>query len=107
VIEWTPCACGAEDEEDGAMTATKTWKVEIFIGERDEKTYAEARLMPGQEVTLTGTGVARLNPKDRDVPEVGDELAVARALNELSHRLLHAASEDIEQLTHESVRLVR
>lgn len=87
------------------MTATKTWKVEIFIGEQDQRTYAEARLMPGQEVTLTGTGVARLNPQDRDVPEIGDELAVARALSELSHRLLHAAADDIGQLTHETVHL--
>jgi hypothetical protein len=87
------------------MSATKTWKVEIFIGEKDQRTYAEARLMPGQEVTLTGTGVARLNPHDRDVPEIGDELAVARALSELSHRLLHAAADDIEQLTHEPVDL--
>ena len=81
--------------------------MEIFIGEREGKTYAEARLMPGQQVTLTGTGVARLNPTDRDVPEVGDELAVARALSELSHRLLHAAVEDIEHLTHERVHLTR
>lgn len=87
------------------MSATKTWKVEIFIGEKDQRTHAEARLMPGQEVTLTGTGVARLNPHDRDVPEIGDELAVARALSELSHRLLHAAADDIEQLTHEPVDL--
>lgn len=87
------------------MTGTKTWKVEIFIGEHDQSTHAEARLMPGQQVTLTGTGVARLNPHDRDVPEIGDELAVARALSELANRLLHAAAEDIEQLTHESVRL--
>jgi hypothetical protein len=87
------------------MSVTKTWKVEIFIGEQDKRTYAEARLMPGQEVTLTGTGVARLNPEDRDVPEIGDELAVARALSELAHRLLHAAVDDIEQLTHEKVDL--
>lgn len=87
------------------MTATKTWKVEIFIGEQDRRTYAEARLMPGQQVTLTGTGVARLSPEDRDVPEIGDELAVARALSELAHRLLHAAADDIEQLTHETVNL--
>ncbi len=88
------------------MAAAKEWKVEIFIGERDEKTHAEARLLPGrQDVTLTGTGVARLNPHDRDVPEIGDELAVARALSDLANRLLHAAAEDIESLTHEQVRL--
>ena len=88
-------------------TAVKNWRVDILIGERDEKTHAEARLVPGNEVTLTGTGDARLNPADRDVPEIGDELAVARALSDLAHRLLHAAAEDIEGLTHERVYLYR
>ena len=88
------------------MAAAKEWKVEIFIGERDDMTHAEARLLPGRsDVTLTATGVARLNPTDRDVPEIGDELAVARALSELAHKLLHAAAEDIEAVTHEPVNL--
>ncbi len=89
------------------MSATKTWNVEIFIGERDQKTHAEARLMPAGEVTVTGSGEARLNPTDRDVPEIGDELAVARALSDLAHRLLGAAAEDIESLTHEPIHLTR
>lgn len=89
------------------MTATKTWRVDIYIGERDEKTHAEARLTSGKEVTLTGVGLARLNPVDRDVPEIGDELAVARALSDLSHQLLHAAVEDIEDVTHTRVQLSR
>lgn len=87
------------------MTATKTWHVEIFIGERDGQTHASARLTPNDEVSLTGSGTARLNPTDRDVPEIGDELAVARALSDLAHNLLHAAVEDIEAVTHEKVRL--
>ena len=86
------------------MTATKTWHVEIYIGEREGQTHAEARLRPGENVTMSGTGTARLNPSDRDVPEIGDELATARALSDLAHRLLHAAAEDIEDLTHEKVR---
>jgi hypothetical protein len=86
------------------MTATKTWHVEIYIGEREGQTHAEARLRPGENVTMTGTGTARLNPSDLDVPEIGDELATARALSDLAHRLLHAAAEDIEDLTHERVR---
>ena len=53
---------------------------------------------------MSGTGTARLNPSDRDVPEIGDELATSRALSDLAHRLLHAAAEDIEDLTHEKVR---
>ena len=87
------------------MSATKTWHVDIYIGEREGKTHAEARLRPDDKVSLTGTGTARLNPTDRDVPEIGDELATARALSDLAHRLLHAAAEDIEALTHEQARL--
>jgi hypothetical protein len=89
------------------MTATKTWKVEIFIGERDHRTHAEARLMPAGEVTVTGSGDARLNPTDQDVPEIGDELAVARALSDLAHKLLNVAAEDIEGITHEHVHFSR
>jgi hypothetical protein len=33
------------------------------------------------------------------VAEIGDELAVARALSDLAHHLLHAAASDIEQIT--------
>lgn len=89
------------------MTATKTWHIEIFIGEREGKTHAEARLRPGDgdEVTLTSTGTARLNPADHDVPEIGDELAVARALSHLADKLLHVAADDIEAITHEKARV--
>jgi hypothetical protein len=57
-------------------------------------------------VELTGVGLARCNPEDRDVHRIGDELAAAaRALFEPSHRLLEAAAEDIERITHEPARL--
>jgi hypothetical protein len=87
------------------MSATKTWHVDIYIGEHEGQTHAEARLRPNGETTLTATGTARLNPADRDVPEIGDELAVARALSDLAHRLLHAAAGDIESITHERAHL--
>ncbi|QYN20311.1 dsRBD fold-containing protein [Amycolatopsis sp. DSM 110486] len=45
--------------------------------------------------------------RDRDVPEIGDELAAARALSELAQRLLEVAAGDIEGVTHEPVRLER
>lgn len=51
------------------------------------------------------SGLARLNPADRDVPEIGDELAVARALSDLGHQLLDTAAGDIEQITHRPVHL--
>lgn len=80
--------------------STRTWSVDILIGERDGRTGARARLHTADPTSLEATGTARLNPKDQDVPEIGEELAVARALSALSHRLLDAAIGDIEGITH-------
>ena len=87
------------------MIETKRWKVEIFIGQQDGRTHAEARLVPEGRATLTGTGSARLNPQDVDVPEIGDELAVARALSDLGHQLLATSAVDIEAVTHEAAHI--
>ncbi len=78
------------------MDTVKKWTVQVDIDEHEDRTRAVARLHAGDQ-TLAGTGLARLNPTDRDVPEIGDELAVARALSELSHQLLDIAARDIEQ----------
>jgi Domain of unknown function (DUF1876) len=59
-----------------------------------------ARLDAGA-AELTGVGLARRSPEDPDVPQIGDELAVARALSELSHQLLDATAADIERITHQ------
>ena len=79
------------------MDAVKTWTVQVDIDEHEGRTRAVARLRTGGSDALAGTGLARLNPADRDVPRIGDELAAARALSELSHRLLDVAAQDIEQ----------
>jgi hypothetical protein len=83
----------------------RRWYVDIFIDEHEGQTHAEARLRTGDDTHLIGTGQARLNPHDRDVPEIGDELAAARALSDLTHHLLMAASDDIAGVTRESVHL--
>jgi hypothetical protein len=44
-----------------------------------------------------GVGVARRSPEDPSVPEVGEELAAARAFSQLAHELLEVATERIEQ----------
>ena len=79
------------------MDAVKTWTVQVRIDEHEGRTRAVARLRIDDTESLTGTGLARLNPADPDVPEIGDELAVARALSELSHRVLDVAAGNIEQ----------
>lgn len=91
------------------MTATKRWTVDIYIDEHEEQrhTRAEARLHTGQETDLRGVGAAQRNPDDLEVPEIGDELAASRALADLAQQLLQAAAGDIEQVTHQPVRLSR
>ena len=79
------------------MDAVKTWTVQVDIDEHEGRTRAVARLRTDQDQSLAGTGFARLNPADRNVPQIGDELAVARALSELSHLLLDVAAREIEQ----------
>jgi hypothetical protein len=87
------------------MAEKKHWTVEIEIDEHEGRTRAVARLRSRQSGHLVGVGLARLNPADRDVPEIGDELAAARALSELSHRLLEMTAENIEQITHQPAHL--
>lgn len=86
------------------MTVGKLWSVEVSLHEDDSRTRAEAHLV-GSEHDLSGRGVARRNPRDNDIPEIGDELAAARALSELAHELLHSAAEDIEKSTSHPVTL--
>jgi Rv2632c-like len=81
------------------MPAMKRWTVDVYIDEDEGRTYAEARLHSGADVQLVGVGRAKLNPADRDIPEIGDELATARALSDLGHRLLIATASDIGAVT--------
>ncbi|CAM5344855.1 putative protein [Streptomyces chartreusis] len=48
--------------------------------------------------TLIGNGSARCNPTDMNVPEIGDELAPSRAMNDLAQQLLRVAERDIEDV---------
>ncbi|MFI7410223.1 DUF1876 domain-containing protein [Streptomyces sp. NPDC049627] len=81
----------------------KNWTVQIHITEDGDDTRAEA-VLTAQDATLgtstvTGRGVAHRNPIDRPIPEIGDELAASRALEDLAIRLHDIASDDIVQLT--------
>jgi hypothetical protein len=83
----------------------KTWTVQIEIGEHQGMTRAIAHLHTADRTSLTGTGSAKLNPADPNVPEIGDELAASRALSQLAHVLLDAAADDISGVLHRRVEL--
>ena len=78
------------------MDEIMTWSVTIDIGEHDGHTKALAHLHTRDTRRLAGVGFARLAPTDRDVPEIGAELATARALADLSRILMALATEDVE-----------
>jgi uncharacterized protein DUF1876 len=75
---------------------TRAWAVEILLEETADETEAKAVLDAGG-VQLGGWGRARRNPNDPEVPRIGEELAAARALNDLSHKLLEVAAAEIEK----------
>jgi Domain of unknown function (DUF1876) len=86
------------------MTTVDSWPVEISLHEEDGKTRAEARLTR-DGIGMTGHGLARRNPDDREVTQVGEEIAAARALSDLAHQLLSDAAGQIEGITHQRAHL--
>jgi hypothetical protein len=88
------------------MTATKAWTVELRLEEFEDHTDARAVLREDDQ-EYTGWGRARRNPRDSNVHEIGDELAVARALSDLSHHLVDAAARAIEGIEGHTVHLTQ
>lgn len=91
------------------MVTSRRWSIDIFIDEHDDErtTHAEARLHTQDKTHLIGHGAAHRNPADVEIAEIGDELAVARALSDLAHKLLDAAASDIEAITHKPAHVHR
>jgi hypothetical protein len=69
------------------------------------QTMALAVLHTDAPMALDSRGETRRDPSDVDVPEVGDEVAAARALRRLADRLLGVASDDIEAIESHEVHL--
>ncbi len=95
-------AAAAQTTPAGAVTAAtphvKNWRVDLYLFEQDAATMAHAVLHTDAPTALDSRGEAHRNPGDADVPEIGDEVAAARALRRLADRLLGVASSDIEAI---------
>ncbi len=86
------------------MAEEKNLTLDISLSEDERHTEARAVLRIG-DAELTGEGVARRNPEDPNVPVIGEELATARALSDLSHKLLEASARAIEDFSGNPVNL--
>ncbi|WP_037603547.1 dsRBD fold-containing protein [Streptacidiphilus rugosus] len=78
--------------------SAKEWNVTVFIDEGPDRTVARAVMTDDGRMAAVGRGVARRNPVDRPVAEIGDELAVSRALEDLAQRIHDMASHDFAHM---------
>jgi uncharacterized protein DUF1876 len=71
------------------------WQVNVVFTDEGDQTRADAVLeLAGDR--FHGYGRAKRAPEDPNVPVIGQDLAAARALSDLSHQLLDAAAASIE-----------
>ena len=77
-------------------TAQQHWDVRLELREDGDHCEVIAHLDTGDR-SLAGVGRSRRNPADPSVPQVGEELATARALHDLAHHLSQDAWRMIEE----------
>ncbi len=83
------------------MTAVDhPWKLRFEVREDDDHCDMVVHLEAGDR-SLSGHGRSRRNPTDPKVPQVGEELAAARALQDLAHHLVQDAWSVIESFPHD------
>ena len=88
------------------MVDVKTWTADIVLEETPERTDAAVTLRMG-DAECTARGEARRNPSDPNVPRIGEELATARALAELSGKLMEESARILEGALGRHVDLTR
>jgi hypothetical protein len=81
----------------------RTWNVTVHLYEQGDETAARAVLHAESPVELEARGTARRAPYDPQVPEIGDEVAVARALHHLAEVLMAAATDDMRAVGERNV----
>ncbi|AUH39597.1 DUF1876 domain-containing protein [Streptomyces sp. CMB-StM0423] len=77
------------------MTHSVKWNVGLHLFEEAGTTRARV-VLDTSTGRFTGHGDAHRNPADPDVPEIGDELAAGRALDDLGRQLVDVARRDVE-----------
>ncbi len=74
------------------------WKLTIQSHEDEDHCEMVVHL-DAVDRSLSGTGRSRRNPSDPSVPQVGEELAAARALHDLANHLTEDAWAMIESFS--------
>jgi hypothetical protein len=96
-----PAPSTAEHAPSGVHLHAKDWTVRISVLADEDDAEARVVLVADSPRHLTAHGHSHRSTSDRAVPEIGDEVAVARALRRLADRLLETAADDIAGVTGE------
>jgi hypothetical protein len=72
-----------------------TMRIEVVVTEDADHCEAMAHAQV-RDREFSGWGRARRHPADPEMPVVGEELAIARALSDVSHQLVVAAADSLE-----------
>ncbi|HEY5249367.1 MAG TPA: dsRBD fold-containing protein [Dermatophilaceae bacterium] len=98
-------AQASEPPQPGTAPHVRSWRVDIDLFEAGDDTTAHAVLVAEAPNRVDAQGQAHRKPGDMAVPEIGDEIAVARALRHLADQLLATASSDIAHIEGHQVTL--
>jgi hypothetical protein len=91
----------------GTRAATEMRHVTIELNLVEDSTNCRATATMQSSIgAFVGCGESRRNPADPEVPMIGEELAVSRALIDLAQRLDAAARDEIAAFEHRNVHLV-
>ncbi|MFE7559287.1 DUF1876 domain-containing protein [Kitasatospora sp. NPDC057500] len=75
------------------------WHIEMEFREEGPHTAAVALLRLGDGAELRARGAASRHPSDPEQLRVGEEIAAARALNDLASQLLTKAHGEIQEVS--------
>ncbi|MEU7555161.1 DUF1876 domain-containing protein [Streptomyces sp. NPDC044571] len=81
------------------MSTLVGWHVELEFSEEGHRTSAAAMVRLGDGSELKARGYAMRHPSDPEQLRVGEEIAGARALMDLSTQLLQKAHSEIDEVT--------
>jgi Domain of unknown function (DUF1876)/Domain of unknown function (DUF1918) len=103
-----PPQVSAEGTTAGVVEPTlphvREWQVRVSIFESGDDTSANVVLLTESPTHLSARGQSH-RTGDTSVPEIGDEVAVARALRHLADQLLETAAQDIGAVTGERTHI--
>ena len=85
----------------------REWTVRVSILETGDDTDARAVLVADAPEQLVARGRSHRAPQDQAVPQIGDEVAVARALRHLADLLMSTAETDISAQTGKDAQVRR